>query len=384
MQTNSFPRTLFVLKYRDNIHSGPYTGPFDSPTNVPLAIQGSDWGDGDGKTPLSSGLYNSARFVKNMLEQAGVPVELVHVPDNNKIHRALYDFKADVVVIEAFWVVPDKFDELTRVCPNVKFVIRNHSETPFLANEGIAFDWMLKYVRKPNVIMSCNAPRMLEEARFLVKLENPTWTEEEVKAKVVLLPNYYPVDEEPKVGYIDKESPFVNVGCFGAVRPLKNHLLQAIAALKFATSINKRLRFHINSGRIEMNGGPILHNLIRLFNHYPQHELVHHRWFPHGKFKDMVSTMDLVAQVSFSETFNIVAADAITSGVATVTSSEVKWASSAFVADPTQCNHIEQVMHKAYITKLQVPKFNPSLHGLQMYNRESMADWLSFLSRFSK
>src|ERR1700758_2199491 len=107
----SKPKTLFVLKYRET-GEGPYS---------------TNWGDGNGKF-LSSGLYNSARMVVEMLEDHGYEAKLVHVPDNNAIHREIVAFGADHVIIEAFWVVPQKFEELARVCPNVKFTIRNHSE----------------------------------------------------------------------------------------------------------------------------------------------------------------------------------------------------------------------------------------------------------------
>jgi hypothetical protein len=317
-------------------------------------------------------------MVTEMLEREGVPVKLVHVEDYNKIHKELVEFKADVVVIEAFWVVPEKFDELKRVCPNVRFVIRNHSETPFLANEGIALDWTLDYVKRTNVVMTCNAPRMFEETRFLVGLENPRWSPEKLKHKVAFLPNYYPTTDLA-VQCVDHDSEFLNIGCFGAVRPLKNHLVQAIAALKMADKLGKRLRFHINGGRIEMNGGPILKNLFRLFDHYPQHRLVNHRWMIHEDFKKLVASMDVVTQVSFSETFNIVAADAVVLGVATVTSSEVPWSSRCFRADPTSSSEIAEVMERAYYIKRRAPRFNPSIRGLRTYNRNSVVDWLTFL-----
>src|SRR5258708_32872051 len=119
----SYPRVLFVLKNRENPYGcdpDPYS------------------------THLSSGLYNSARFVSEMLVSLGFQSKVVHVKDNNEIHRVVVGFKADIVVIEAYWVVPEKFDVLKQACPNVTFVIRNHSDIPFLSNEGCAMGWTLK------------------------------------------------------------------------------------------------------------------------------------------------------------------------------------------------------------------------------------------------
>lgn len=362
----NYPRTLFVLKYRDSDYGQPY-------------CYSSSWGDSSVKEPLSSGLFNSARMVVEMLASHGVPVKLVHVQDNSTIHRELVNFKADVVIIEAFWVVPEKFDELFSVCPNVKFVIRNHSETPFLANEGIAFDWIMKYVTKPNVIMSANAPRMYEETLHLVQHAHPEWTPEQVRAKVAYLPNYYPVENATSCGSSYIDSDYLNIGCFGAIRPLKNHMEQAIAALKLASKLGKKLRFHINGGRIEMQGEQTLKNLRSLFSHFHQHELVEHPWMPHQQFRKLIASMDLLTQVSFSETFNIVAADAVSQGVPTVTSPEVPWASWLFEADPTDSNDIAQTMNRALCIKRRFPKLNLSLIGLKKYDRLSVKEWLSFL-----
>src|SRR5581483_10644251 len=137
----SAARVLFVLKWRDQ----PY---------------GCDWGDKRGDRPLSSGLFNSARFMADMLEAAGVASHLVHVVDGNAIHREIVAFRATHVIIEAFWCPPYKFDDLHATCPDVQFNVRNHSETPFLAQEGVAFGWTLDYLTKPNVRVAPNSPRM--------------------------------------------------------------------------------------------------------------------------------------------------------------------------------------------------------------------------------
>ena len=182
----------------------------------------------------------------------------MHVGDNNDIHRKVVRFGATRVVIEAFWVVPEKFDELAQACPGVHFIVRIHSETRFLAGEGIGFDWTLRYVDRANVAMSCNAPRMLGETRFLVRTKRPNWSERQVEAKMPFLQNYYPLRDTLPLRPQRGEEGVVNVGCFGAVRPLKNHTEQAIAAIKFVSMIGKPLRLYINGGRIEMGGAPIL------------------------------------------------------------------------------------------------------------------------------
>lgn len=358
MKANTlYPRVLFVLK-RHGVYSGHTTS---------------------GTPVLSSGLGNSARFVVDMLKEAGVPTSLVYVDDNNGIHKQIVLFKADIVILEAFWVVPQKFDELLKVVPKVKFIVRNHSETPFLSNEGMAFGWIMDYLKKPNVWLACNSSRMLEDTRFLAQAQTPSLSRAHIDRKVVPLPNYYPTD---KATYLkpSHNSEVIDIGCFGAIRPLKNHMIQALAALKYATKIGKKLRFHVNSGRVEMTGSPILKNMRQLFAAFPQHQLVNHGWLDHADFKRLAQTMDVALQVSLSETFNIVAADTVTLGVPTITSPEVRWASVCFHANPTDSDDIVRAIEKAIHAKHLFPGFNPSLKGLKRYNRVSVTEWMEVLN----
>lgn len=366
------PRILFVLKHIKNPYDG-YASSYGS--------EGAPSSYYEGKPPMSSGLYNSARFVADMLEQQGVKVKLATVKDNNAILGEIQAFEADIVVIEAFWVVPSKFEELHEQCPHVKFVIRNHSETPFLASDGIAFDWMLQYVKVDNVHLAANAHRMYDDTKFLVQVGNPDWSSQLLNDKVVYLPNFYPLDQVTVTKI--KPSEFIDIGCFGAIRLLKNHMTQAVAALRVASASNLRLRFHINSGGSDQTGEQILKNLQRMFAHYPQHQLVSHPWLPHPEFKRLLESMTIVTQVSFSETFNIIAADAVTSGVVTIASDEVSWIHHCFKADPTDSRAIADTMEKAYVIKKTVPSFNPSIKGLRRYNEQATSDWMTFIKDHS-
>lgn len=360
----SHSRILFVLKYREVPYDceNDYSDPYSNPKH------------------LSSGLYNSARLVVEMLVENGVTAKLVQVVDNNKIHKEIVEFAADIVIIEAFWVVPEKFDELKRACPNVIFVIRNHSDLPFVSNEGIAMEWTLEYVKRSNVIMTCNSKKMVEETRFLVAQLFPDWDDLCLDEKVVYLPNYYTVRRFERK--LKEDNEILNVGCFGAIRPLKNQLLQAVAAIKLASRLGKRLHFHVNATRIEMGGNPILKNLRQLFAQHPHFKLVQHPWIPHHEFKNLVRSMDLVTQVSFSETFNIIAADAVTEGVPIVVSKEIPWASKLFVADATDSNDIADKMHRALVISDWFPNCDLNLKGLRKYNRSSEKHWMEFLERF--
>src|ERR1700733_12166807 len=90
----------------------------------------------------SSGLFNSTQFVSSALNAAGFNSKVVDVIDNNDIDREVSLFKPDIVVIEALWVVPSKFDVLKKLHPNVHWFVHLHSHIPFLSIEGIAIEWL--------------------------------------------------------------------------------------------------------------------------------------------------------------------------------------------------------------------------------------------------
>lgn len=358
------PKIQFILKRRENYYTGE-----------------DDYSCGYGL--LHSGLFNSATFVCDMLSEMGYDAEIIHVIDNNCIDREVTRFKPDIVIIEAFWCVPEKFEVLCRLHPKVKWIIRNHSRLPFLANEGIAMDWAMKYAAYPNVFVSSNALDTNEEIRCLIMNSYPNMSEDELALKCPYLPNYYPVDKcFKKVDRSNRhdKTDVIDVSCFGAVRPLKNHLVQAAAAIKFANREGKRLRFHINATRIENKGDQVLKNLRALFSHL-QHELVEHEWKPHEEFLDIMEDIDIGLQVSYTETFNIVAADMVSRCVPVVTSSQVEWVSDAFHADPNNSDDIADKMGRAWVYGFVTPFYCANRSKLRTSNEHAKKAWEKEINR---
>lgn len=311
-----------------------------------------------------SGLRNSARYCVNVLMNAGIEAQLVVVRDNNDIDREVTKFKPTHVIIEAVWVVPSKFDILQKLHPDVKWIIRYHSELPFLSGEGPALDWAIEYVKYKNVYISGNSRTLNRDLVDIVKSShNHLYIE-----KVIYLPNCYQFEtymRQPKVDLSQinpkiKKWNSADIACFGAIRPLKNQLLQAAAAIEFGEIKGLDINFHMNGDRIEQNGQPILRNIQKLFEHSPRHKLILHPWLPHDKFLGVLASMDLGLQVSFSETFNIVAADMVSVGLPIVVSPDIYWASNLFKVAPTD---------KAKIIDKMLFAWNSSRFKLQTLNR---------------
>lgn len=309
-----------------------------------------------------TGLFNSASFVADALTTHETKV--VKVVDGNAIDKEVYEYKPDIVVLEAVWVTPDKLRELVNIprYRSIKWLIRIHSKPTFLASEGVAIQWLTEYAKIPNVIISGNH----------VEFNNMMLS---IGVSSTLLPNIYSV--QMSAGPVFQQKDHIDVGCFGAIRPMKNHILQAAAAMHFADSINGHLKFHVNATRTEQGGENVLKNLRAMFNN-TSHELIEHPWRTHTDFLTLVSQMDVGLQVSLSESFNIVSADFVSQNIPIVTSKEVEFIASMYHADTSSILSIARTLGYAYTTRVfYLHKVNQWL--LNFHNHKALSDWDRFL-----
>lgn len=304
-----------------------------------------------------------------MLSSMAVDTKMVEVVDNNSIDAAVTAYKPTHVIIEAFWVVPTKFDVLKPLHPNISWIVRNHSEVPFLSSEGVAAEWVAGYLQR-NVEVMCNSPRALADVQALARAYNYP------DRLVTYGPNYYPVENGGAVTvHSDRSATTINVGCFGAIRPLKNQFAQALAAITFARFLGVKLNFHINGSRIEGNGDPILKNIQALFAATHDCTLVQHPWLPHADFLTLVATMDIMMQVSFSETYNIVGADAASMNVPLVASSELPWLGPYGHANPTDMDSMVSALQRVWLDPNPSVRLYQQRRDLRDYNVHSEGAW---------
>lgn len=314
---------------------------------------------------VMSGLWNSARFVVDNLTYLGLHAKVVDVVDNNDIDREVTRYKPNIVFIEALWVVPEKVKILMALHPKVKWVVRIHSNTPFLANEGNAIAWIKAY-SELGVTIAPNAERM--QSDLLTILDR--------KGDVVLLPNCYkfpirPLRCDRGIGVWDG---VLRIGCFGSLRPMKNQLIQAVAAIEAASELGYPMEFHINASRQEQDGGNVLKNLRALFKD-SRYKLVEHQWLPRADFLAVLGKMNISLQVSFSETFNIVTADSISQLIPVVVSSEIDWVPGATVVSATHTGSITQGIVNALFNQA----VGDNWKSLYRYNKAAVDVWLNYL-----
>jgi hypothetical protein len=325
-------KTLFVLKRRED---------FDPAKHLEISQK--------------CGLYNSISYVHNMLLDQGYQSQLSICIDNNCINGFIYKFKPTHVIVEALWVIPSKIKLLQSMYPNIKWFIRLHSAIPFLSIESSqSMKWIAEYCRINNTFIAVNDPRLLNELSIYLSNTLETLTDDttpvvkDMSSRLVYLPNYYPVNDmqKPK-GLISEDT--INIACFGAIRPFKNNMTQALASIEFCKRKNKKLRFHINSGRNELNGGNVYENLVQLFANLDknQYSLVCHPWASRDDFLKICAEIDIGMQVSFTETFNIVSADILSNGVPVIGSSEIPWMNKRYTASSQD---IEEIIDKLLLT----------------------------------
>lgn len=325
------------------------------------------------------GLYNSCRFVSKALQRNGVSSFVVQVVDGNAIDKEVAFYKPTHCFIEAIWATPAKIEELSKLHPKVEWIIRLHSMIPFLSNEGMAFEWMNDYInlRKKGVkiTLSCNNEKLHSYLKPLYKYVSYT-------------PNIYePEDQASLLKFDFTELNAFNVGCFGALRPFKNNVHQAILAIRFADEIKKKLKFHVNVSEHEQNvAGPILKNLREVFER-TNHELIEHPWYEHVDFLELVKAMDFGMQLSLTETFNITAADFVHCRIPIVASKEINFVSNATKVDVYDDEKIMKAIYNAFYRKTFVHGVMNSRHDfleeslglLDEHNKEAIRDWIRLL-----
>lgn len=316
-------------------------------------------------TRRSSGLWNSTRFIHEAMGARGIHSDIVEVTDNNDIDREITRFKPDVVIIEALWVVPDKLKQLSDLHPDVQWFVHLHSHMPFLALEGIAIEWLYGYA-KLGIGLIANSRESHNALRIIFG-----------KKELIFLPNVY-LPELSDVKAYDSDKGAIDVGCFGAVRPLKNHLLQALAAIQFAREEKFFLRFHVNGTRLETGGDPVLKNLVKLFELTAHTELVLLPWLEPEDFRAYLkANIDISMQVSLSETFNVVTADAVSAGVPVVVSKEISWTSFLSRAQDNDVKSVVETMHRNH-NAFWLTNWNQRL--LSDFSDNAQKSWYQFFA----
>ena len=271
-------------------------------------------------------------------------------------------------IIEAPWIGLREMESLLFRFPDVEFIVRSHSQVGFLQVEAGAIqlirDYALLQDGTLNFSIAGNSTRFCE------------FMELTYKVRCLYLPNLYDHERVHKHEF-RAHSPgnLLRVSSFGAIRLLKNHSTAAAAALMLARLRNSDLEFYMNVNR-EEHGNGVLHAIRNLFKGLPWAKLIEVPWQPWGSFRQTVGHMDIALQVSATETFNIVTADACAEGVPSVIGESIDWLPSEWVANIDDANEIALVANNLLSDPRSGKK---ATHHLERYVDASTKVWIDFL-----
>lgn len=227
-------------------------------------------------------------------------------------------------LVEAMWLTTAELRSLVTQFPSVHFIIRSHSQVGFLQVESGALlllrEQLMLQEQVMNFTFSSNTRKL---AAFI---------EQVYSHRCLVLPNLYESDRPSIRRHEAHNHRLLRIGSFGALRVLKNHTTALAAAMEIAVQRHSDLEFHVNSNR-EEHGKGILQSMRNMALGVPWLKLVEVPWTDWSAFRHTVRHMDLCLQPSFTETFNLVTADAAAENVPSVVSTAIEWVPNYWKAD---------------------------------------------------
>jgi hypothetical protein len=103
--------------------------------------------------------------------------------------------------------------------------------------------------------------------------------------------------------------------------------------------------------------------------------LIKENWETWDKFIELVKQMDLLIQVSYTESFNMITADGISVGVPSVVSPVIRWAPNSWKADADDALDVSKVGIKLLTTN----QHHIGSDTLHKSNERNLKYWLNFL-----
>jgi len=271
------------------------------------------------------GLGVAALNTAKVLQHNGVKTAVWPIINAEDLRRRLQAHPAQHVIISAPWIPSLELQALANDFLDTKFAVCCHSNVGFLQADrnGVKLvrELMELEAGSANIHLAGNSRRFCEWVRFAFG------------APCTYLPNLYYLNDEP----IPPHRPFtggtLKIGVFGATRPLKNMMSAAGAALEMARALRTPLQLWVSGGRTEGGGEVVLGAVKEMLTGLPGIELILNGWENWSQFRRTVSSMHLLLQPSYTESFNMVTADGVAEGVASVVSSAIDWAPNDWKAD---------------------------------------------------
>jgi hypothetical protein len=321
----------------------------------------------DPNGPSHVGLGVTSASNAKSLRRAGIWAEVWPCSDAKMLVERIR--KADGlthVVINALWIPTHDLAEMALAFPNVVFTVMSHSNWGFLA----ADPWAVKLLREAVELQhSTHNVRVAGNSEKFARTATEIWG-----THVAALPNLYDLSEPMGPVRAGWSGDTLRVGLFGAARVLKNGLTAAAAAAELAARLRVPTELHVS---VEKDGGGTMRSIQELTEGVPNLRLVDAGWQPWAKFRKLVGHMHVLLQPSFTESFNVVTADGIAEGVASVVSDAIDWAPERWRAHADDAGDVARVAEYLLRNPRAVEDGRIALRG---YVDSALADWQGFLA----
>ncbi len=316
------------------------------------------------------GLNVAGYTTAKALREAGVDVSVFPVRHNVDLVLAIdkynetHDEPLTHIVISAPWLSEHDLKSLIEHWPNVQFVILSHSNVGFLQADPGGTALLRRYAAlsetHSNITVGGNSKRFAD------------WFASAYDKEAVWLPNIYPFTQRAAKPVF--ESP-IKIGAFGAVRPEKNFMTAAAAVVLLQKMLDAPVELHMSAGG-EGDQGRTAPAVEQLFSGIPGLTLVRHNWEPWDSFIKVVSAMDLLFQLSYTESFNMVTADGISVGVPSVVSSAIAWAPESWKVDS---DNVLDAAQRGLMLLTNKRARDAGSAALAKHNKKAASAWLRWL-----
>lgn len=313
------------------------------------------------------GLGVSAQMNAEYLGRHGVRAEVLAVKNNVDLVNFLKE-NTDVtdVVISALWLSVLDIETMCRYFKGVRFVSVSHSNVGFLQADPGAFTLLRRYIALSrdlkNLSIGANCHKFGD------------WLAVAYDTPVVVLENLYTIWEGTK----DKQpKDLVRIGTLGAIRPQKNVLSAAAAALYIHQKLKVPVEFSLSTGREDGGGNVILRAVREMCGNLADFFLVERFWSDWRSFRRVIREQDLLVQVSYTESFNMVTADGIAEGVPSVVSPAITWVPDDWKVEPDDVVEIAERGIRAL--KNLKDEARRGFDALVKHNEQGLKEWLAYL-----
>jgi hypothetical protein len=308
-----------------------------------------------------------------VLKRQGIPIYVQPVNSAADVAASITKYHATHCVIAAPWLAVTDMAALLRQFPDTEIVVNLHSNVGFLAADtnGVALTRQYIDLEQANLNFRISANSR----------KGTRWVRAAYQCPCLWLPNLYAIDSSVIINRPIWKSGVLRIGAFGATRPLKNLMTAAGAALELTNQLKAQAEFWISGGRPD-GGQGVVASIKAMLAGLPNIALRELNWASWPQFRDVVRSMHLLLQVSYTESFNVVSADGVAEGVASVVSDAIDWAPDFWKAPVDEPSVIARIGRQL----LSDPDATAAgLVALEQHTKDGFEDgWCEMLEVYSK